>query len=148
MKKRKSDLGSAALIAGIAYLIMIASPLAEGVYNRLVVFGDAAQTSKNILAHQALFNLGIFAYMINFMGDILSAWALYILLKPVHANLSLLTAWVKLVYAALSLVAVFNLLNVLGLLQPPGYLNAFTLEQRQAQVMLSQRIQERMVVCF
>jgi Domain of unknown function (DUF4386) len=137
MIKRKSDLGSAALVAGIAYLIMIASPLAEVVYNRLVISGDAAQTSQNILAHRTLFNLGIFAYMINFMGDILSAWALYILLKPVHANLSLLTAWVKLVYAALSLVAVFNLLNVLGLLQPPDYLKAFTLEQRQAQVMLS-----------
>ena len=64
----------AALIAGIAYLVMTASPLTEFlVYNKLVVLGDASQTARNILAHQALFNIGIFGYLVNFIGDILSA---------------------------------------------------------------------------
>ena len=41
MIKRKSSLGMAALIAGIAYLVMTASPLTEFlVYNKLVVLGD------------------------------------------------------------------------------------------------------------
>jgi hypothetical protein len=138
MSQRETSLRSAALVAGIAYLIMIASPLAEGlVYNHLVVPGDGTQTSRNILSHQALFNVGIFAYLLNFMGDILSAWALYLLLKPVNAELSLLTAWVKLVYAVLSLVAVGHLLDVIGLLQPPDYLKSFSADQLQAQAMLS-----------
>jgi len=125
-------------MAGIAYLIMIASPLTEAlVYNKLVDSRDVAQTARNILTHQALFNIGIFGYLINFMGDILSAWALYILLKPVNANLSLLTAWVKLVYAVISLVAVLNLLNVVDLLQRPDYLQVFEPEQLRAQAMLS-----------
>jgi hypothetical protein len=138
MIKRKSSLGSAALVAGIAYLIMMASPLTEFlVYNKLVISQEAAQTVQNILTHQALFNIGIFGYLVNFMGDILSAWALYILLKPVNANLSLLAAWVKLVYAVISLVSVLNLLNVVELLQRPDYLKVFGPEQLRAQAMLS-----------
>jgi hypothetical protein len=130
--------GRAALVAGVAYLIMSASPLAEAlVYNRLVVAGDAATTAQNILTHRALFNTGILLYLINFMGDVLSAWALYILLKPVNAELSLLTAWVKLVYAILSLAAMFPLLQVVDLLRGADYLKAFAPDQLKAQAMLS-----------
>jgi hypothetical protein len=136
--RKLSPLAQAALTAGIAYLIMTASPAAEFlVYNRLVIAGDASATAQNILAHSSLFNTGIFLYLVNFMGDILSAWALYGLLKPVNANLSLLAAWVKLIYATLSIVSIFPLLSVVDLLQGTDYLKAFAPDQLRAQAMLA-----------
>ncbi len=135
--RKLSSLGKAALAAGVAYLIMTASPVAEFlVYNRLVVAGDASATAQNILTHRSLFNTGIFLYLVNFLGDILSAWALYLLLKPVHANLSLLAAWVKLIYATLSIVSIFPLLHVVDLLQGADYLKVYAPEQLRAQAML------------
>jgi hypothetical protein len=131
-------LSRAALIAAIAYILMMASPFAEFmVYQKLVVPGNAALTAKNILANQTLFNVGIFAYLVNFIGDILAAWALYILLRPVNANLSLLTAWTRLIYTVISLAALLNLLTVAELLHTPDYLKVFDVEKLQAQAMLS-----------
>src|SRR5438105_2602424 len=101
----KISLGTFAFIAGLGILLMAASPFAEFmVYQKLVVPENAAQTAKNILAHQALFRAGILSYLFNFICDIVVAWALYGLLKPVNQSLSLLTAWFQLVYAAISLV--------------------------------------------
>jgi Domain of unknown function (DUF4386) len=62
------------------------------VYPRLVVPGRVEQTAQNILANQGLFLAGILSYLVTFIGDVLVAWALYLLLRPVNAAVSLLTA--------------------------------------------------------
>jgi len=135
----KTSLGTAALIAGIGLLIMvIAAPFAElYVFPRLVVSGDAAETVKNIIANKTLFVAGIFGYLITFLCDVLVAWALYVYLKPVNENLSLLTAWFRLVYTLIALIALLHLVTILRLLNTPIYLSLFQPEQLQAQVMLS-----------
>jgi hypothetical protein len=70
-----------ALVAGLGILFMAASPFAEFmVYGKLVT-ENAAETSKNILAHQTLFTAGILSYLFNFICDIVVAWALYGLLN-------------------------------------------------------------------
>ena len=131
-------LRKAALIAGVGYILMIGSPIAEGMfYNNLVDLSDAAKTVKNLTTNNALLRFGIFLYLINFIGDILAAWALYILLKPVNSNLSLLAAWLRIIYSVMSLVAVMNLLTVLQLTSHYNYLSAFTNDQLQAQVMIA-----------
>ncbi|XWK68166.1 DUF4386 family protein [Tunturiibacter gelidiferens] len=56
---------------------------------------------------------------IAFIGDIIIAWALYVLLAPVNRALSLLTVWFQLVYAGVALCAVFGLLDVYHLLATP-----------------------------
>ncbi len=113
----KTSLGSFALIAGLAMLFMGTTPYAEfAVYNKLVVSGNAAETVRNIAGNQSLFIFGIFAYLINFIADLVAAWAFYGLLKPVNESLSLLTAWFRLVYTVISLVALLNLVTVLRLL--------------------------------
>jgi len=82
----KTSLGKAALIAGIGLLIMvIAAPYAElYVYPKLIVPANAAETTKNIIANKTLFTSAIFGYLITFICDLVVAWALYILLKPVN----------------------------------------------------------------
>jgi hypothetical protein len=135
----KMSLRTAALLAGIGLLIMvIAAPFAElFVYPKLVVPGNAVETTKNIMANETLFTAAIFGYLITFICDLLVAWALYVLLKPVDENLSLLTAWMRLVYTVIALVALLNLVTVLRLINTSDYLTLFQPEQFYAQVMLS-----------
>lgn len=133
-----TTLGTAALIAGIGLLVMaIAAPFAEMyAYPQLVIPENAAQTLQNLIANKTLFTSAIFGYLVAFLCDVLVAWALYILLKPVNENLSLLTAWFRLVYTVIALVALLNLVTVLRLLAPV-YSTMLQPDQLQAQVMLS-----------
>ncbi len=135
----KTSLARAALIAGIGLLIMVlAAPFAElYVFPKLVVSGDAAETVKNIIANRTLFVAGIFGYLITFICDLVVAWALYILLKPVNKNLSLITAGFRWVYTGIALVALVNLVTVLRLLNTSNTLSLLQPDQLGAQVMLS-----------
>ena len=138
-RPNKTSLGTAALIAGIGLLIMVvAAPFAElYVYPKLVVSGNATATVQNIIANKTLFTAAIFAYLITFVCDLIVAWALYVLLKPVNENLSLLTALFRLVYTVIALVALLNLATVLRLLNTSNALTLFSPDQFSIQVMLS-----------
>ena len=128
----RTTLRRAALIAGIGLLIMVvAAPFAElFVFPKLVVAGNAAETTQNILANQTLFTAAIFGYLITFLCDLVVAWALYVLLQPVNQELSLLTAWFRLVYTVIALEALLNLVTILRLLNTENPLT-------DSQVMLS-----------
>ncbi|RAJ97391.1 uncharacterized protein DUF4386 [Larkinella arboricola] len=135
------SLQTAALLAGSAVLIMVfAIPFAEfAVYQKLVVPQKPAETIQNIRANLPLFRTGILCYLITFFCDVLAAWALYLFLKPAHEQLSLLTAWLRVVYAAVNLTVLLNLVTVLRLLTPTDYVTVVDAEQLQTQVMLSLR---------
>ena len=128
----------AAIIAGLGYLIMtILAPFANFfVLESLIVPGDAATTANNIIANELLFRISICCLLIVIICDIVVAWALYILLKPVNKSLSLLTAWFRLVYATIFGIALVSLFSVLQLLSCSDYLTVFDQNQLQAQVML------------
>jgi hypothetical protein len=134
----ETSLRTAALIAGIGLLIMvIAAPYAElYAYPKLVLAGKAAETAQNIIANKTLFISVIFAYLVTFICDVVVAWALYILLKPVNEHLSLLTAVFRLVYTIIALVALNNLVTVLRLLTTPAYLTIFQPDQLYAQAII------------
>ncbi len=68
--------------------------------------------------------------------DVVVAWALYVLLKPVNRSLSLLAAWFRLVYAAILGIALANLFSALLLLSGADHLAVFETDQLYAQVML------------
>jgi hypothetical protein len=127
-------LRQAALVAGVAYLLNPVSYAEFSIYPKLVAANDAAQTVQNISAHLGLFAAAILCYIISFIGDVVIAWALYVLLAPVNRTLSLLAAWCQLVYAGGALCSVFSLLNVYHLLINPYYLSLFGSGQLQAQV--------------
>jgi Domain of unknown function (DUF4386) len=135
----KTSLARAALIAGIGLLIMvIAAPFAElYVFPKLVIAENAAETVKNIIANKMLFTSAIFGYLITFICDLVVGWALYVLLKPVNKNLSVITAGFRWVYTGIALVALLNLVTVLRLLNTSNTLSLFQPDQLGAQVMLS-----------
>jgi hypothetical protein len=78
----------------------------------------------------------LFCFLINFVEDIVIAWALYVLLAPVNRSLSLLAAWFQVVYAAIALVATLNLATVYRMLTTPEYLTTFGSGPLGAQVNL------------
>jgi hypothetical protein len=82
-----------------------------GVLGTLVVSGDATETFNNIEASQGLFRSGIAGFLVVIVLDILVAWALYVLLAPVHRSLALLTAWLRVAFAAVFAGALMNLLE-------------------------------------
>jgi len=98
---------------------------------------SAAQTSQNILANQGLFVAAIFAMLLNFIGDVLAAWGLYVLLRPVNSSISMLAAWFRVVYATIGIAALLNLVTAYGLLTRPDYLMVFGRGQLDAQVQLA-----------
>ena len=126
-----------ARVAGILYLsLAILAPFSNFyVLGRLIVPGDAAATARNFTANEMLFRSGIISFIIASLIDVALAWALYIILKPVNKNLSLLAAWLRLGYAIIFAAAVQNLLSALQLLSGIRYLSAFQTSQLDAQAM-------------
>ena len=118
-------LRQAALIAGLAYLLNPV-PYAEfSIMPKLVAMGHPDQTVTNIAAHSGMFVTAIFCYLINFVEDILIAWALYFLLAPVNRAVSALASIFQLVYAAIALGGWLHLVEAYRILMNPEYTNAF-----------------------
>jgi len=128
----------AAVVTGFSLLLsVIAAPFAElYAFPKVVVAYDTVATARNIISKENLFISAIFAYFVTFLVDIVLAWALYILLKPVSKNLALLAAWLKLTYSIIALVALNNLVTALRLLTTPEYLNLFKQEQLNSLAMV------------
>ena len=125
----------AAIITVIGYVMSFGVPFASfSILPKLFVADDAAKTSQNILAHQGLFVAVIFAFLVNFIGDVVAAWGLYLLLRPVNASISMFVAWLRVVYAGVGIAAVLNLVTAHRLLTRPAALAALGQVQRDAQV--------------
>ncbi|GAA1435084.1 DUF4386 domain-containing protein [Mycobacterium cookii] len=60
--------------------------------------GDAAATAAALQDSETSFRLGAVAFVGIFVIDVVVAWALWVLFRPVHRDLSLLSAWFRLTY--------------------------------------------------
>ena len=131
------SLRQAAKIAGFARLISIIPAIFANffVLQSFIVPGDAATTANNVMANELLFRMSIGSWPIVFALDLVMAWALYVLLKPVNRSLSLLAAWFSLIHVAIAGSALANHLSVLQLLSGADYLTVFGTGQLHAQVM-------------
>ena len=131
------SLRKAAIVAGFALLSIIIFALSAGLFFQgLIVPEDAATTTNNIMASEGLFRAGIVSWLIVIVCDVVVAWALYVLFKPVHKSLSLLAAWFRLVYSIIFGIALANYFIVLHLLGSADYLRVFETGQLHAQVIL------------
>ncbi len=129
----------AAIIAGLGLLVMTMLAIFANffVFQKLIVPGDTALTTNNIIASQGLFRIGIFSFLAVAILDVIVAWGLYILLEPVNKYIALLTAWFRVVYAAIFAAALNNLVSVLSLVTNTDYLKVFEAEQLHVTVMFS-----------
>jgi hypothetical protein len=133
---KRMTLRQAALVAGFTYLLNPVSYAEFSIYPKLIIPGHIEETVQNVIAHPNLYLVAIGCYLSSFIGDVVIAWALYVLLVPVHKMLSLLTAWFRLIYAAIALTGVINLIAVYHLCTQSEYLTAFGTGPLRAQAML------------
>lgn len=81
---------------------------------------DARSTFTDLAASETMFRLGTAAFLAVFLIDIVVAWALYVLFRDLHRDLSLLAAWSRLVYTVFLGVAIVFLLRALALVDSGG----------------------------
>ena len=129
---------TAAVTAGIGLLLMSVLAAFGKVYvlDGLVTQGNAAQTAKDIIDSDGMFQLGIVSLFAVIVLDVIVAWALYYVFRPVSRSVSLLTAWLRVLYSGIFLVAVGHLAGVPRLLGGAEYGTAFGVDQLQSLALL------------
>lgn len=126
-----------ARIAGSLYFIyIVATIFADASRTKLVVFGDAIATANNILASEGLFRVSFMSDILAGVLFLLTAWALYVLLKPVNENIALLFVLLNMGGVAVQCLNMLNLFSAVLLLSGANYLQVFQADQLQALAML------------
>lgn len=124
----------AARVAGWSYLVTFALVVFAqfGIHGRLIVGGDAAQTARNILAHERLFRVGTLCDLLYCVGFIGLIAALYVILKPVSPGLAFVSSLWKVVYVVVWCMATIDLFDALRLLHNVSYMQTFQTGQMQS----------------
>src|SRR5206468_1551203 len=137
-----SSVQSYARAAGIMFLIsFVAGSFGEFyVPSKLIVAGNAAATVSNIVDHETLFRLGFAGYLLEAVCDVGLALVLYVLLKPVHRNLALLSAFFGLISTALFAVCEMLFFCAPFLVKNPVFAQSFSREQLDALVYFFVRV--------
>jgi len=128
--------------AGIMFLIsFVAGSFGEFyVPSKLIVTGNAAATVSNIVNHEMLFRLGFAGYLLEALCDVGLALVLYVLLRPVHRNLALLSAFFGLISTALFAVCEMFFFCAPLLVKTPVFAQSFSKEQLDALIYFFVRV--------
>ncbi|MBI1344630.1 MAG: DUF4386 family protein [Terrimonas sp.] len=128
------SLRKSAIIAGTGYILIFVLGLITNfsVFEKLIITGDAATTTNNIMEQTTVFRLGLVSWLVVLICDTIIAWALFYLFKPVSRSGSLLVALFRIVYIVVFGAALTNLVSVLHIIGHPVGNTAYM----QGQVML------------
>lgn len=131
-----------ARVAGFLYLIQAILGIFSLLYvsSHLIVSGDVAATTHNIMASESLFRLGIVSNLLVPTVGILYVLVLYKLLRPVNKDIAVLMVVLALLGVPIGIFNEFTQLGVLQLLSGADYLTAFTTAQLQALAYLFVRL--------
>jgi len=124
---------TAAKVAGISGLFAFAVVVFANyvLLNPLIVPGNAAETARNIVAHQIQFRVTLICFLTYSASVVVLLAALYVILKPVNQGLALAGALFRLVFAILWLLSTLNMLGALRLLGSASYLQIFEADRLQ-----------------
>jgi hypothetical protein len=125
---------TAAKVAGIAGLFTFAIVVFGNfvLLGPLIVPRNAADTARNILAHETQFRAALTCFISYDIGAIVLATALFVILGPVNRGLALAGALFRVVFAILWLISPLNSLAALRLLGDAPYLKIFEPDRLQA----------------
>jgi hypothetical protein len=99
--------------------------------------GNAAATAHNIIASDLFFRLGFLAYLVEAVTDVALTFLLYVLLRPVHANLAKFAVLFRIMATATFAFAELFYFAPSLILRGDGYLKTFSPEQLHALALLS-----------
>jgi hypothetical protein len=131
-----------ARMAGFLYLAYFATFFFadNGVHSTAVGlavgFEDTAAIAHNIMASEWLFRIGFTSFLLAAVFFLLSAWALYVLLKPVNKDLALLFVLLNLGGVAIKCISLLSEFAAMLLLSGADYLKVLQADQLQALAML------------
>jgi len=130
-----------ARLAGAAYIIIAATALfSEVVVRGPLITGDPAETAANIAASNLQFRIGGFLGFITLIADVVVAYAIYEIFKPVSASLTRITVIFRLVFVAvMAPVAMFHFAP-LFLLSGSAYLDVIEPAQLETMATMSLRM--------
>jgi len=131
-----------ARIAGVLFLLsFVAGGFGEAyVPSVLIVSSDATATAAHIVGSGALFRLGFAGYLVEALCDVGLTWVLYLLLRPVHRDLALLSVCFRLIATAgfaMCEVLQFSATLIVG---SAHYLESFSPDQRNTLALLMLKI--------
>jgi hypothetical protein len=123
-----------ARVAGFAYVLTVILGAINVFFisPNLFVWGNDAETAKNILANEGLFRTYIAIDLAMFAGVVLAYVGLYITLKTVNRNLALLALLWRIGESGLGAVTVLSGIVALLLLKGTGSLTVFGPDQLHA----------------
>ncbi len=128
--------GKIARTAGILYLAyIVATIICTFVQRRPVVSGDAGATARNIVASTWVFRTGFTIEVVSALLFLLTAWSLYVLMRPVGKDLALLFLILNACGVAVECFSTVIRFAALPLVGGTGYLKALQTEQLQALAM-------------
>ncbi len=126
----KSIQKTARLAGGLYLVYIVVTALANGLgRSAIIIPGDAAQTAANILAHESLFRVGVVLELVSSLLFVLTALALYALLRPVSRTLSLSFLALNLVGSAVAVVSAVCLFAAFPFVHQAAYLADFSAGQ-------------------
>lgn len=128
-----------ARIGGALYLIIIVIGLFGEMFvrDKLIVSGDATATAKNLMASESLWRFHIAAELFLLICAIILLMILFVLLRPVSRELTLLALFFNLISIGLEAATTMYLLVALFPLGNGAYLRVFAPEQLYAMASLS-----------
>jgi hypothetical protein len=128
-----------ARIGGVLFLVsLVAGGLGEAyIPSKLVVSSDAAATVANLKTFEFLYRAGFATFLLESLCDISLVLILYVLLKPVSKNLSLLAAFFGLVGTALFAFAELFYFAPPLILGSAVYAKSFSTDQLNSLALLS-----------
>ena len=128
----------AATVAGYAIgLMTIAAVVATDVtIGPLIISDNPTASIENIKGNQMLFRVGVLSWIVVLICDVIAAWGLYIYFKPVNNGISLISAWIRLVYTAILGSSILNLNYVIELLGSEYYLTTIEYTNLESQTWL------------
>ena len=130
----ESSQRTAAKVAGVGLLFSIVIVVFANyvLLNPLIVRGNAAETARNIMAHETQFRVALTCFLTYSASVIVLLAALYVILKPVNQGLALVGALFRLVFAIMWLLSTLNMLGALRLLSGASYLQILEADRLQA----------------
>ena len=137
-----NSINKTARLAGFLYLLTV--PLGifslKAVPSSLIMSGNAAATTNNIMASESLFRLSILSSLLGSIIEILYVLIFYKLFKPVSKNMAVLMVVFVLLGVPIMMLNEFTQLGALQFLSGANYLTVFTTAQVQALAYLFVRL--------
>ncbi len=131
------SLRQAALVAGFGLLVMIGTPVAEfKLLPGLFVPENPAASIRNVLQNRGMLAAAIIGFTVTFVADIVVSWALYALFAPVNRAVSMLAAWMRLVYTVIAFVGVLKLVAIYRVLANVALVESFDPAALESQVQM------------